>query len=178
MYVYFRSGFTLERTRRARRSSGRNGFQQSWLRWFLFKCFNPNWLQVEARLAKKEGGWLVGNSLTWADLYLFHYITSWAVAIPDLLKPLPNCQKLVEDVKEIPQLKDWIAIRPKTAMWSDKNIVYMQLHKNILFMWDSISYLGDLNKTIFDFIQVNEKMVFNGLSIFTPKCLKWVKITK
>merc|ERR1719458_1226759 len=72
--------------------------------------------KVEGRLAKKEGGWLVGNSLTWADLYLFHYITSWAVAIPDLLKPLPNCQKLVEDVKEIPQVKDWIAIRPKTAM--------------------------------------------------------------
>ena len=74
-------------------------------------------LQVEARLARKESGnWLVGDSLTWADLYLFHYLTSWAAAIPDLLKPLPHCQKLVEAVQEIPQLKDWIAIRPKTAM--------------------------------------------------------------
>jgi len=73
--------------------------------------------KVEARLARKESGnWLVGDSLTWADLYLFHYLTSWAAAIPDLLKPLPHCQKLVEAVQEIPQLKDWITIRPKTAM--------------------------------------------------------------
>ena len=71
---------------------------------------------MEARLAEKEGVWLVGNSLTWADLYLFHYLTSWAADIPDLLKPLPKCRELVGAVQEIPLLKEWIAVRPKTPM--------------------------------------------------------------
>ena len=135
----FRSGFTLERTKRERRSTRRSGFQLFWKRWDFSKKNRQSWdllssnidslsflkntlrscpPQVEARLAKKseESCWLVGSSLTWADLYLFHYLTSWTAAVPDLIKPFPHCQKLVEGVREIPQLKEWIATRPKTAM--------------------------------------------------------------
>ena len=43
--------------------------------------------RVEGRL---EGPWLVGEGITWADLYLYHYLTSWAAAIPTLLEPLPR----------------------------------------------------------------------------------------
>ena len=117
-------------------------------------------LQVEARLAAKEGVWLVGDSLTWADLYLFHYLTSWAAAIPDLLKPLPNCQKLIEGIKEIPQLKDWIDMRPKTVMWL--NIVFDFTKKDIYlgflltFVWVQYEFgkaLGWSISLFNDFVQ-------------------------
>ena len=43
--------------------------------------------KVEERLS---GPWLVGQGVTWADLYLYHYLTSWATAIPNLLESLPR----------------------------------------------------------------------------------------
>ena len=43
--------------------------------------------KVEERLS---GPWLVGEGVTWADLYLYHYLTSWATAIPHLLESLPR----------------------------------------------------------------------------------------
>ena len=68
MYVYFRSGFTLERTRRARRSSGRNGFRQSWLRWLLFQCSDPNILRILVTSGRgkacEERGRMAGWQLT------------------------------------------------------------------------------------------------------------------
>ena len=68
IYVCFRSGFTLERTRRARRSLGRNGFRQSWLRWLLFQCFHPNILRILVTSgrgkASEEGGRMAGWQLT------------------------------------------------------------------------------------------------------------------
>ena len=113
----FRSDSTLEKTRQTQRNTRRSGFQPSWQRSVNSSVVSRRtYSQVEARLAEKEGVWLVGDSLTWADLYLFHYLTSWAAAIPDLLKPLPKCRELVEAVQEIPLLKEWIAVRPKTPM--------------------------------------------------------------
>ena len=113
----FRSDSILEKTRQTQRNTRRSGFQPSWQRSVNSSVVSRRtYSQVEARLAEKEGVWLVGDSLTWADLYLFHYLTSWAVAIPDLLKPLPKCQELVGAVQEIPLLKEWIAVRPKTPM--------------------------------------------------------------
>ena len=113
----FRSDSILEKTRQPQRNTRRSGFQPSWQRSVnSLVASRRTYSQVEARLAEKECVWLVGDSLTWADLYLFHYLTSWAAAIPDLLKPLPKCRELVGAVQEIPLLKEWIAVRPKTPM--------------------------------------------------------------
>ena len=75
----------------------------------------PNNLKIfEAKLAKNNG-WLVGNGMTWADMY-FVSVLDWLREKKDeVLAPFPHCKKLSENVNSNPKIAEWIKKRPVTA---------------------------------------------------------------
>lgn len=71
----------------------------------------------EMILKSNDGKYLVGTSLTWADVmlvYLFHHFQ--IILGVDLVEGYPGLQKLAETVKSTPAIKDWIAKSPKTKL--------------------------------------------------------------
>ena len=76
----------------------------------------PNNLKIfEAKLAKNNG-WLVGNGMTWADMY-FVSVLDWLREKKDeVLASFPHCKKLSENVNSNPKIAEWIKKRPVTAM--------------------------------------------------------------
>ncbi|OXA54222.1 Glutathione S-transferase 3 [Folsomia candida] len=57
--------------------------------------------EFEAIISKSESGWLVGQSLTWTDIFAANHLSNWAKFLgdenTDLLKDkYPNLSKLVE----------------------------------------------------------------------------------
>merc|ERR1712027_45604 len=70
--------------------------------------------QLETKLATRGGQYFVGNNFTWADLHTFMYVSD----LPDksVLKSFPKLANLVERVRNIPNIKNWVETRPVTAM--------------------------------------------------------------
>uniref|UniRef100_A0A915AGS2 glutathione transferase n=2 Tax=Parascaris univalens TaxID=6257 RepID=A0A915AGS2_PARUN len=68
----------------------------------------------EKFLAKSGGQYMVGKSVTWADLVISDSFASWDETIPDFLSGHPQLKKYVEHVRELPNVEKWIAERPKT----------------------------------------------------------------
>ena len=64
---------------------------------------------------KKNGGYLVGGHVTWADIFLFgvlDYLNFMAKF--SIIEKAENLKALVAKVGEIPSIKAWVAKRPKT----------------------------------------------------------------
>ena len=147
IYGCFRSGITLDKTQRGRRSLRRNGFLQSWPRWLLFKCFDPNFLRIlvtSGRGKASEERWrLVGRRLTDLGRPL-------PLPLPHLLGghypgPPKAVAKLSEDSRgrqRDPTIERLDCHKTQDCHVS-KQKPCMQLQKNISFVWDSISYLGE-----------------------------------
>jgi len=77
----------------------------------------PAWLtMMEAVLQKQGGKHFTGSSLSWADILVFHMVSSlkdrWS---PDLSSH-PCLSSLVTMVGSLPNIKAWIQKRPVTAM--------------------------------------------------------------
>lgn len=65
---------------------------------------------------KHSGGYFVGDSLTWADLTFFQYVTfikshAGFDSAPHIAA-FPKLKALLEKVEKVPQIADWIAKRP------------------------------------------------------------------
>ncbi|VDL83413.1 unnamed protein product [Nippostrongylus brasiliensis] len=58
-------------------------------------------------------GFLVGDSLTWADLYLANFADLLGKA-PTLYDGFPEVKAHAEKVRSIPAIKKWIETRPKS----------------------------------------------------------------
>jgi len=66
---------------------------------------------------RNGGNFLVGDSLSWADILVAHYLEFFeSAADPNILVPYPNLKKLKDTVYGLPQVKAWVEKRPKTAM--------------------------------------------------------------
>ena len=69
---------------------------------------------------KGGDGFFVGDSLTWADLQLYHYVSMYATLsgsdIKELLKDSPKISALIERVGKHPKVAAWLAKRPVTNM--------------------------------------------------------------
>merc|ERR1712215_438485 len=78
----------------------------------------PNWLKMmEALLKTKGGDHFAGNQLTWADIAVYHSLEMFKGRLREPnLQECPNLQKLVETVKNLPNIKKWEETRPKTEM--------------------------------------------------------------
>ncbi|KAK5986592.1 GST C-terminal domain-containing protein [Trichostrongylus colubriformis] len=64
-------------------------------------------------LTKNKSGYLVGESLTWADLYLAE-MAEFNKKVPTLYDGFPEVKAHSEKVRSIPALKKWIETRPET----------------------------------------------------------------
>jgi len=66
---------------------------------------------------KNDGRHLVGQKLTWADLWLVYVIEDIEMVggINLASDKYPGIQALMRTVYAVPQVKEWIAIRPKTT---------------------------------------------------------------
>ncbi|XP_076447565.1 glutathione S-transferase 3-like isoform X2 [Babylonia areolata] len=87
-------------------------FKQKWIDMF------PRYLgYFEALLAENgDKGLFVGSSVTMADMYLYDVLETMLSLSPEALKSFPLLQKLVQNVKVFPALKDYLASRPKSIM--------------------------------------------------------------
>ncbi|WKX93334.1 hypothetical protein Q1695_010969 [Nippostrongylus brasiliensis] len=66
-------------------------------------------------LKNNKSGFLVGDSLTWADLYLANF-ADLVPKVPTLYDGFPEAKAHAEMVRAIPALKKWIETRPKTDL--------------------------------------------------------------
>ncbi|WKX93333.1 hypothetical protein Q1695_010968 [Nippostrongylus brasiliensis] len=64
-------------------------------------------------LKNNKSGFLVGDSLTWADLYLANFADLLGKA-PTLYDGFPEVKAHAEKVRSIPAIKKWIETRPKS----------------------------------------------------------------
>uniref|UniRef100_A0A915AJW2 glutathione transferase n=1 Tax=Parascaris univalens TaxID=6257 RepID=A0A915AJW2_PARUN len=71
---------------------------------------------LEKFLNKSGSGYLVGDSVTWADIVISDSLATWETLVPDLLGNYPVLKKFVEHVRDLPNIKKWIAERPETRI--------------------------------------------------------------
>ena len=77
----------------------------------------PQNLKIFETFIAKNNGWLVGNGMTWADMYLT-IIVGWMgdEKRDAALAHFPQCKALADKVNANPKIAEWIKIRPVTAM--------------------------------------------------------------
>jgi len=83
----------------------------------LQKNFNETTLptvikNVERRLCERGGEWLVGNRLSWADIWAYHFFAE----LPDQtrVKASAKISCLVQRVANQPNIKKWVESRPES----------------------------------------------------------------
>ncbi|XP_018334295.1 glutathione S-transferase-like [Agrilus planipennis] len=77
----------------------------------------PFYLNRLETIAKNNKGHLAVGKLTWADVYFagaLDFINARAGV--NIIEKYPNLQKVVDTVLTIPQIKKWVATRPKTDL--------------------------------------------------------------
>lgn len=77
----------------------------------------PFYVQRLDEQVKKNGGYLVGGKITWADLFfiaLLDYLNFMAKY--DIIEKADNLKALREKVLAEPGIKSWVAKRPNTEM--------------------------------------------------------------
>ncbi|KAJ8974614.1 hypothetical protein NQ317_019359 [Molorchus minor] len=83
----------------------------------LFNETLPFYLEKLDSLVKKNDGYLVLGRLTWADVYfvaILDYLNS--MAKKELIANYANLQNVKANVEAIPNVKAWIAKRPKDSL--------------------------------------------------------------
>ena len=71
--------------------------------------------QFETKLAQSSSGFMIGDSLTWVDLY-FTVLLEWLGEKKDaLLAFFPKAKALDEKIRGHPKIAEWIAKRPVTS---------------------------------------------------------------
>jgi len=69
---------------------------------------------LEKFLEKSGSGFLVGKSVTWADLYIADYLETFREMAPKTFKDHPELLKWIDHVLNLPKIKKWIEERPKS----------------------------------------------------------------
>jgi len=88
----------------------------------FLNTYLPGYFKImESQLEKKTTGngklFLVGDGLTWADLFFIHLVdmTETIVDPTILANNFPGLSALRKNVCEVPKVKEWLEKRPKTA---------------------------------------------------------------
>ena len=75
----------------------------------------PNyWGILEKRLQSSPDSWIYGNKPTYIDLNIFTVQDYVVKVFPDFLQKYPGVAKLKEAVEALPNIAQWLKIRPKT----------------------------------------------------------------
>ena len=82
----------------------------------LLKGPTPKYLGTFDRIVRENNGRnLVGNRVTWADIYLAHVVDNFSkIFNVDLLENYPSLSNLVSSVLSTPAIQEWIEKRPKS----------------------------------------------------------------
>jgi len=70
--------------------------------------------QIEKRLQRRGGQFLVGSKFTWADIQTFFFCSE--LRNQDVLKSFPGVANLVNRMGSVPNIKMWVQSRPKTPL--------------------------------------------------------------
>ena len=65
---------------------------------------------IEKRLTSRGGQFLVGNTLSWADIQTFFFCSE--LADQEVLKTVPAVTNLVARIGNLPNIKAWVEARP------------------------------------------------------------------
>lgn len=72
----------------------------------------PILTRLQKRLSEKE--WFAGDTLTWTDLHLSVVFGEMQKRRPEFLTPFPAVDALVQKVRALPKIKEWIEKAPDT----------------------------------------------------------------
>jgi len=95
------------------------------------KLFPDALSQLERRLAQSGGKFMVGNSLTWADIHLFFLCTEEFID-KNVLKSYPLISSLVSVVGAQPNIAHWMKTRPENGKEADRVKIYFKNAYRIL----------------------------------------------
>jgi len=70
----------------------------------------------DTKLHSTNTGYLIGKSLTWADLAFFDAIDKTYDQQPNVFKHYPAIEKHHNLIKSVPNVAKWLASRPVTSM--------------------------------------------------------------
>jgi len=88
------------------------------------KNSKTKFLSVFNKLAEANGGFLVGNSRSWADVYAAYTIDIVEhMGKISLTDDFPALKKLINDILSEKNVKEYIANRPVTPFWTQENLV-------------------------------------------------------
>merc|ERR1712098_114757 len=68
--------------------------------------------KIEKILVSRGGEFLVGGSLSWADIFLFSYCEGLLMASPQTLDKVPGISGLIKRVGQLPGIKKYLKNRP------------------------------------------------------------------
>ena len=84
------------------------------------ELFNATWSAnlpfFESKLKKTNTGYLVGSTLTWADLYLSSILDNLGSRYDRVLEKFPEIVKLDKMVKSMPRIAEYLKKRPVTEI--------------------------------------------------------------
>lgn len=84
------------------------------------QLFNQAWSTnlpfFESKLEKTNTGYLVGSTLTWADLYLSSILDNLGDRYMAVLEKYQRIVKLDKMVKSMPRVAEWLRRRPVTEL--------------------------------------------------------------
>nr|QST14965.1 GSTsigma1f protein [Diaphanosoma celebensis] len=83
---------------------------------YLSNTIAPHVQIIEKHLEKTGSGYMVGTEITWADLAYYGFFSYLSENCGDVLKNAPHLKALVSKVANIPSIKNWVDIRPKTYL--------------------------------------------------------------
>ena len=82
--------------------------------------------QLEKKLTERGGQFFSGNSLTFADLHVFYFLSEAEFMCPIVVKQYPNLSSLVDRIGSNPNIKNYIETRPLKTKENKEFLIYFR----------------------------------------------------
>ena len=94
--------------------------------------------QLEKKLTERGGQFFSGNSLTFADLHVFYFLSEAEFMCPIVVKQYPNLSSLVDRIGSNPNIKNYIETRPLKTKENNIDLQVMRtnsMHSFFVRFW-------------------------------------------
>jgi glutathione S-transferase len=91
----------------------------------FLEVINPKYLKALSKILEANGGgYLVGSGVTWADVYVCHFIPYFEeFAKIDLTTGFPVIKDLIEKFYADPRVQKWQAVRPEVPHFTAETLL-------------------------------------------------------